>query len=49
VRLQAGAIERDSVHGEVGDPELGEVVRAWPLLAEPLKAAVLAILRTCGG
>jgi len=27
------------------DAELEEIARAWPTLAEPLKAAVLAMLR----
>ena len=29
-------------------PELSEVIAAWPLLAGPLKAAVLAIVRSVG-
>jgi hypothetical protein len=28
------------------DPELAAVVAAWPMLPEPIKAAILALVRT---
>jgi len=34
---------------DFASPDLAEVVAAWALLAEPLKAAILAIVRTVHG
>lgn len=34
---------------DAASPDLAEVVAAWALLAEPLKAAVLAIIRSMKG
>jgi hypothetical protein len=31
------------------DPDLGRVVEAWPRLAGPIKAAVLALLKAAEG
>ncbi|MBI5866333.1 MAG: hypothetical protein HZB38_17825 [Planctomycetes bacterium] len=30
-------------------PELADVLTAWPKLAEPIRAAILALVRTAGG
>jgi hypothetical protein len=32
-----------------GDPDLAAVVDAWPDLPDPIKAAVLALVRTARG
>jgi hypothetical protein len=31
------------------DPDLPAVIRAWPTLAEPVKAGILAMVRASGG
>jgi len=31
------------------DPQLAELIEAWPTLAEPMRVAVLAIVRASGG
>jgi hypothetical protein len=36
-------------HGLVPPADLQEILKAWPSLAEPLKAAVLAIVRSTKG
>jgi len=33
-------------HNSQIDPDLARVVEAWPALAEPIKAAILALVET---
>ena len=44
--LDGGAITQIDSHGNA---DMQEVVAAWPVLTDPLKAAVLAIVRTACG
>jgi len=46
---QKGCTHRCAQISVVASPDLSEVVAAWVLLAEPLKAAVLAIVRSTRG
>jgi len=43
---QSGAVERQP---SPDDPELRRVTAAWPMLPEPIKAAVLALVDTVSG
>ena len=43
-KMRHGAVVRDSERWQGFDEELELVVRAWPSLPNPIKAAVLAML-----
>jgi hypothetical protein len=44
----SGDSQMDSQKSQAIDPELSEIIAAWPRLSVPLRAGVMAIVRSAG-